>query len=430
MASAPEDPQISVRPFSVLRQAVNRNVLLLIMGGALVNVPIGFTSVAIPVYLERLPGIPTELVGLFITTMGVVAVVFIVPLGIIADRFGRRMIIGLGGVFAALAILLLAFLDTLEGLLAVAAVFGLAEALYFSTWNALLADASSAETRNVVFSLSFFATAVAFAAGTLIAVLADRAFQGGASAQGAYQPIFLLVGISILAAPVLILFLQLPSRSPSTSQGFLPRRSLEIIAKFFVANILIGFGAGIIIPLFSLWFLLQFGVGEAYTGPLFAVSSVVNAFAFLMAPRLAARAGMIRSVVAAQVVATILLFAMPFTVALGGLALMTVSALYVARNALMNMVWPVMSSFLMGAVHPDERSAASAVTGASFRLPFAMSATLGSYLLTVDLSLPFFLTTLLYALGTTAFWLFFREYDARRAKEGAAARAADVARPK
>ncbi len=70
------------------------------------------------------------------------------------------------------------------------------------------------------------------------------------------------------------------------------------------------------------------------------------------------------------------------------------------------------------------------MTGASFRLPFAMSATLGSYLLTVDLSLPFFLTTLLYALGTTAFWLFFREYDARRAKEGAAARAADVARPK
>ncbi|MCJ2520892.1 MAG: MFS transporter [Candidatus Thermoplasmatota archaeon] len=411
-------------------QAVNRNVILLIGGGALFNVPIGFTFVAIPIYLERLPGIPTALIGLFFTTMGLVAVAFILPIGILADRFGRRLMLALGGIFATVAILLLAFLDTFEGLLTIAAIFGMAEALYFSTWNALLADASTTETRTRVFGRSFFVTAIAFAVGSLLAVAADRAIQGGATPQEAYQPLFLAMGLLIFIVPAIIPFIHLQRRTPVKSRGLLPRRSLRIITKFFVANFLIGFGAGIIIPIFSLWFLLQFAVAEAFTGPLFAVSSVVNAFAFLLAPRFAKRAGMIRAVVVAQVAATLILFAMPFTAALGAVALLTVSILYVARNALMNMVWPVMSSFLMGAVDPDERSAASAVTGASFRLPFAMSTTLGAYLLTIDLSMPLFLTALLYGLGTGAFWYFFRAYWSVTPEQAASTSAPEAPGPK
>jgi MFS family permease len=409
---------------------LNRNVVLLIAGGSLFSVPLGFVFVAVPVYLERLPAIPTALIGAVLATTGLVAVAFIVPMGILADRFGRRLMLALGGGVAATAIVLLAFLDTLEGFLAVAALFGTAQALYFSTWNALLADASSDDTRTTVFSLSFFATSVAFAAGSLLGVIADQAVQGGATPQAAYQPVFLGLGLFLFLVPGILPFVRLPRRTPLGRRPLLPRRSFGVIVKFFVANILIGFGAGIIIPLFSLWFLLRFALGEAFSGPLFAVSSVVNAFAFLVAPAFARRAGMIRAVVAAQAAATILLFLIPFAAALGALAVALVAALYVARAAFMNMTWPVMSSFLMGAVDPDERAAASAVTGAAFQLPFAVSTTLGSYLLTVDLALPFYLTSLLYGLGTAAFWYFFRAYETITPEEAVAAQVTEAARPK
>ncbi|MFQ5553488.1 MAG: hypothetical protein ACE5EW_07215, partial [Thermoplasmata archaeon] len=251
-------------------------------------------------------------------------------------------------------------------------------------------------------------------------VVADDAVQMGLSPQAAYQPLFLILGGVMLVVPALLPLLRLPSRGAPKERGFLPPESRRVIARFFAANILIGFGAGIIVPLFSLWFLLQFGAGEAFTGPLFAVSSVVNAAAFLVAPTIAQRVGLIRSVVPLQIAGTLVLFLIPPAAALGAFALFVVSVLFVVRNALMNMTWPMLSSFLMGAVDANARSAASAVTAMSFRLPFALSATLGAYLLTVDLALPFLVTGILYAFGTAAFWAFFRGYQAPQAERAGA----------
>ncbi len=393
-----------------LKTALNRNVNLLIGGGALFNLPLGFIFVAFPVYLKRLPSIPGELVGIPITMVGGVAVAVMIPLGILADRFGRRRMLILGGISAALAFFLLSFVDTFEGVLLAAAILGLAEAFYFSTWNALLADASTPQTRSTVFGISFFAAGIALAIGSLIGWFADRAIQLGATPQEAYQPLLLTLAILMLPVPAFILPLRLERHRPEGPRPLLPRRSLGIIGRFFVANMLVGFGAGLLIPLLSMWFFLQFDAGETFTGPLYAVSSIVNAFAFLVAPSFARRVGIIRFIVSAQVVATILLFTMPFSPALGVYGLMTAAILFVARNALMNMAWPVLSYFLMGAVHPDDRATASAVTGASFRAPNAASTTLGGYLFTLDLALPFYVTTLFYALGTGAFWHFFKGY--------------------
>ena len=129
------------------------------------------------------------------------------------------------------------------------------------------------------------------------------------------------------------------------------------------------------------------------------------AFSYLLAPVLSRRRGMVRSIVEVQALATATLFFIPLV-----LNIHVVGALYIARNLLMNMTWPVASAFLMSAVDESERAAASAVTGAAFRLPFAISTTAGGYLLTVNVDLPFFVTTALYAVGVLTFWAFFHGY--------------------
>ncbi|MFQ5908025.1 MAG: MFS transporter [Thermoplasmata archaeon] len=389
----------------------NRNTTLLILGGALVSVPIGLVLVSLPVYLERLPMFGTTLIGFVLTVTGVTAVALMIPVGLMADRFGRRRILALGGLVAALALYLLGLADSVLSVLVFAVLFGASEAFFYSTWNALLADASSERTRTMVFGVSFTASAIGMAAGTLIGSVADQGILGGLTPQAAYQPLFLLLGTLLLVVPAIIPLLRLPHRGKPTVRGLLPAESRRVITRFLAANILIGTGAGMIIPLFSLWFFRQFGVGETFLGPLFAVSSMVAAAAFLVAPSIARRAGLIRAVVSLQVVATLVLFLIPPAAALGASALLAVSVLYVVRNALMNMTWPVLTSFLMGAVDVNARSAASAVTSVSFRLPFALSVSLGAYLLDIDLALPFFVTGVLYALGTAAFWAFFRGYE-------------------
>ncbi|MEE9237860.1 MAG: hypothetical protein V3U52_08760 [Thermoplasmata archaeon] len=59
-----------------------------------------------------------------------------------------------------------------------------------------------------------------------------------------------------------------------------------------------------------------------------------------------------------------------------------------------------------------------------------MSTTLGAYLLTIDLSMPLFLTALLYGLGTGAFWYFFRAYWSVTPEQAASTSAPEAPGPK
>jgi len=385
---------------------------LLIGAGSVFWVLVGLYSVSLPIYLKR-AGYDELFIGFVLTLTGLVAVLLVVPFGLLADRFGRKRLMMIGAVanVASGAILTVPiFMPALSAdpalFLGFAVVAGFAEAAFFSTWGALLADSAPAARRTAVFGLSFFFSQLAGGAGNVLGSLADYTFTTSlANLETAYGMAF---GITAAVA-ALALFLLRAARvhEELAAEGApvfrLPKKSRGIIGKFLASNLIIGFGAGIVIPLFTLWFFLRFGLAETFTGPLLGVSAVVNAFAFLVAPAIADRYGFVRTIVSVSGVATVLLVLIPIVP-----DLYAVAVLYIVRNALMNMTWPVSSAFLMNAVDASERSAASAVTGAAFRLPFAVSTTIGGALLRIDLSLPFFVTGVFYAAGIVAFWAFFR----------------------
>jgi len=388
------------------RAGLTRDARLLLVSFGLVGLPVGLLNVTMPVYLERL-GFGSVLTGTFFTVAGLTSVGLVIPFGILADRYGRRRMTLLGGILTVVALATISLADSYGLFLAGAVFLGLSEALGFSTLNALLAEATEPAHRTAVFGMSFFFNSVAFAAGSLLAVLPDLALsRNPQDVHGAYRSVFALVaGISVIS-PVALVFLRVGrSRSPE-GRSLLPRKSAPILVKFFASNFIIGLGAGLIIPLFTLWFYLKFGLAESATGPLLAVASLFMGVSYLVAPALSRRRGMVRSIVEVQALATVVLFLIPLV---GNIYV--VGVLYIARNLLMNMSWPVASAFLMSAVDESERAAASAVSGASFRLPFAVSTTVGGYLLTIHVDLPFFVTTVLYAIGVGVFWAFFRGYQ-------------------
>lgn len=392
----------AARGYLATYRTLSRDARLLIASGTVFSIPFGVIAVALPIYLKLL-GHPEVAIGAFFSVVGGVAVVLAIPFGIVADRFGRKRMMILGGIAGGTSFLLLPFGTSLAALYAIAGISGLSQALAFSTLQALLADASTEENRTTVFGLSFFTQAAATALASLAASSPDLLRGAGWAIVPAYTPLFAGTGIALFAGTALLFRLRLRDRLKAPRQPLLPRRSAGTISKFFVANIIIGLGAGLIVPIFSLWFFLKFGMTESFTGPLFALGNALNAVAYLAAPVLARRFGMVRAVVALQGVATLFLLGMAMipSLAIAGL-------LYLARNATMNMSWPVMSAFLMGAVQPDERSSASAVVGVSFRLPFAVSTTFGGAMIAQQVDLPLFATTALYAVGTVAFAVFFR----------------------
>ncbi len=78
----------------------------------------------------------------------------------------------------------------------------------------------------------------------------------------------------------------------------------------------------------------------------------------------------------------------------------------------MMMSMPTEQSLLMGLVAEDERSTASAITAALWRLPNSFSTAVGAYLMGLGgfyLSAPFFLCAALYLCSISYFWFAFRD---------------------
>jgi len=390
------------RQYLAAYRGLSTDAKRLLTATALESLPFGVLAVAVPLYLKLL-GHGEVLIGSFLSVLGGTAVLLILPFGILADRVGRKPMVMLGGALAGTTFLLLPLASNVPLLFLAGILGGLAEALVFSTLQALLADATTTDNRTPVFGISFFLGAAMTGIGGLLSTVPNLLTVGGWALVPAYTPLFVTTAGVLFLVPILIARVAVTAATPGPRPGLLPRRSGRIISRFFVSNIIIGLGAGLTVPILSLWFFLKFGQLEAFTGPLFAVGAGINAFASLVSPILAKRYGLVRTGVVLQGAATVLLFGMAGTVWLP-----VAAVLFLGRNALMNMTWPVMSSFLMGAVHPDERSSASAVVGLSFRLPFAVSTAFGAAMMAVNADLPLLVTAGLYVVGTAAFWVFFR----------------------
>jgi predicted MFS family arabinose efflux permease len=119
------------------------------------------------------------------------------------------------------------------------------------------------------------------------------------------------------------------------------------------------FGGGFIVQSFAAyWFYLRFGVAPATLGVIFFAANVLAGLSALVAPRLAARFGLIKTMVFTHLPSNILLVLIPFMPSLT-LAVFTL----LVRFSISQMDVPTRQSYTMAIVDADERSAAAGITG-------------------------------------------------------------------
>jgi MFS family permease len=377
--------------------------MILFSMNALIGLPSGYAQVILPIYF-KLIGISAILVGVLTTVSLLATSILLVPFGILSDRYGRRPFLILGGFLIAISWAIMTFTTDFVYIAISRAISGIGNALTSAPFNAALADVSSDEDRTRAFSISSFVSQIASTGGALISGMPEALQAGfGFDLVSSYRPMFLLACLITLAA-MGFMFPFKEERSRMRESAKVRFRSMRKILIFAVTRGLIGFGAGFVIPLFSLWFYLRFGVGGQVLGPLFAISNVTLAFSYLISSRLARTVGSVNSLVLCQALAIVMLVAIPespdYTI---------VSILYVARNFLMNMSGPIETSFLMGIVKPEERASASAIAGTASNVARAVSPSFGGYFMSsVSLSIPFYMTAALYASSTAIFYSIFR----------------------
>lgn len=390
--------------FSVYR-GMPKDAKYLIYSSVLPGVALGMFYTDIAYFLTTVQGLSFNLMGLIVTIMGVSTFATSLPMGIAADKYGRKRILILSNVIESVIIAVFA-LTTNTPLLIIAAVFeGVSEAASTASISALLAEKAEGLKRNSAFSMFGFAQSTAYGVGA-IAILATSTMAGYSSKQS-HVLLYVVVAALSLSSTFIILKISesKPKKAKATLSELLPRKSKNVLAKYVLTGAIIAFGAGMIIPLMTAWMKAQYGIPDSLSGPILGVSSIVVGVSTLGAPWLAKKFGTINAIVVTEGVSTIFMFATPLSP-----SYIVASVVYTSRAFLMNMSSPLAQSMIMGLVPEDERGAASGVSGALWRLPNALSSFVGAWLIGMGLlAAPFFLGALLYIISIGLFWYFFRK---------------------
>jgi MFS family permease len=149
-----------------------------------------------------------------------------------------------------------------------------------------------------------------------------------------------------------------PNRSAFANLSGLDR-SRDVVLKLSALFALDSFAGGFVIQSFAAyWFYLRWGVNPATLGVIFFWANILAGISALLASRLAARFGLIRTMVGTHLPSNILLILVPLmpTLPLATFVLLV-------RFSISQMDVPTRQSYLMAVVSADERSAAAGVTG-------------------------------------------------------------------
>ena len=388
-------------------RGMSKEAKYLILQSILPSLAYGMFYTDISYFLTTVQGLSYELMGIIITAMGVSTFVSSILLGIAADKYGRKKLYIIGNVIASAIIALFALTTDPIILLAAATLEGISEGAFSASGNALIAEKAGDERRTSVFSLFGFVTGIAFGIGSfMIPIVVIFEIIGFTNKESHILLYIILAALSLSSTLIMLKVSESKRLKAKTSlKELLPKKSKDIIVKYVIASAIVAFGAGLIVPLMTAWLKLQYGVSDAISGPILGISNIVIGVATLAAPPLAKSIGLVKAIVVTQTISTIFMFITPLSP-----NYILASFVYTLRAFLMNMSNPLQQSMIMGLVAEDERGAASGVSAAFWRLPNALSTSIGAWLMGIRyLAAPFFLASLFYIVSIALFWYYFRK---------------------
>ena len=334
----------------------------------------GSLSVVLVFYLIGL-GLNASQTGLLLTLTLVGDTVISLYLTTRADRIGRRRMLILGAVLMAAAGLAFAFTSNLlllifAGTIGVISPSGNEVGPFLSIEQAALSHVVPDRSRTEVFAWYIVAGSVATALGALFAGMITRVLEKTTMTPVGMCRIVVVV-YSVIGILLAFLFLRLSSAAevrspeeasatPKTMKSFFGvGRSHRVVIRLSSLFALDSFAGGFVVQSFAAyWFYLRFGVNPATLGVIFFWANIFAGISALLAARLAARWGLINTMVVTHLPSNILLILVPLMPSLG-LAVLVL----LVRFSISQMDVPTRQSYIMAVVSKEERSAAAGITG-------------------------------------------------------------------
>ncbi len=375
--------------------------------------------------LER--GFSREFLGLATSTNSAAALLVGLPIGVLSDRLGRKRAMLIGVAMFIIANALEVTLLQPAWILAAAFFAGIGNMLFFLNHAPFMMQVSNDDNRTLLFSLNYGLLTLSGAVGSLFAGQLPELFGGWLNAPAksaqAYQAVLLasvalgattLIPLALIRQPPALpppAYSESPSSRPKTSTWRVVTQKLTL--QLALPNLLIGFGAAILIPYMNVFFRDKFTISDQRLGILFSVSALLTGLGSLVGPRLALNVGgKIRAVVITQGLSLIFLLVVGFSP-----SLWIAAAGFLLRGMLMNMASPLYSTFAMEQVRETERATVNRIKEMAWTIGWSVGPYISGLVQERYRFTPLFLTTaVLYGFSIAITWHLFSSRE-RKSKQ-------------
>jgi MFS family permease len=368
---------------SAVRGARDRRVLL--AAAAVRSLATGMSGVLIGIYLAEI-GLAPSAIGL-VTGAGLAgAAAGALAVTIRGSRWERRrallgfgLLAGIGGALFAvashpLALAAAAFVGMVNGM-------GRDRGASYVLEQAVLPATTPPARRTFAFAWYTALQDMGHAVGSLAAGL--PALLVAAFALSQERSFRLSIGLyALLVGGSALLYLGLaPAERSGASLPPSPRavspESRRVLTRISLLFALDGLGGGFLTTALLSYFLYErFGVAAATVGVLFFVGRIANVVSHFGAAWLSRRIGLVNTMVFTHLPSSLLLAAVAIAPSFG-----VAAALFVLREALVEMDVPTRQSYVMAVVRPEERTAASGVTNLVRLVTWALGPALAGWMM-------------------------------------------------
>ncbi len=355
-------------------------------------------------------GYGADFVGVVTSMMGIGMAATALPAGWLADRFGRRACLRGGSLLVAVGLFARALSLSPWALLGSTLLIGMGQAIVTIAASPFMIENSNELERTHLFSMHFVVVLLGGLLGNLMGGelpgLLERSLPLLASSPLLSYRGALVIGAlaSSLAVWPLGLVREAPLDEREVHAIARARDHAPLLSRLALNFLLMGMGAGLIMPFFNLYFAQRYGADAGQIGLYFSVAQVITLVATLSGPLLARRYGKLQALTLLQLVS------LPFLVTLGFETTLAVSvASFWLRSAFMQMSSPLLTSYAMEIIPPALRARAQAIDNMAWYLGWAISSAISGWIMAhFGFEWPYYLTALCYGVATVTFWWNFR----------------------
>ncbi|WP_062354539.1 MFS transporter [Bacillus kwashiorkori] len=393
----------------------NKNIRLAIIATVFSQIGLGIFTVVYNFYIREL-GYDQSVNGLVISLTSLATAIILVPAGLMSDRFGRKKVM-MFGVLASSVVLFLRSIFEPQSLLLIA---GFATGIFtaFLQVSAIpwLAENSSLSQRIHLFSMNSAMMTVANVIGSILGGVLIDVFS--IFIDNLFSIRFtLIVGTVFYFLAFLPIVKMKEAKRKTVKQSskmgmrefFIHNKlGLKIIGLFAIAQLIIGFGSGLVIPYLNLYFADRFQISNALIGIIISLGQAATAIAMFIGPAVVRKFGEVRAVVYLQLASLPFLLLTAYTQ-----NLLLASTGFLFRQALMNAGNPIQSSLMMAKVDDSMKGLANSVNQMVFSLGWAFMGPISTTIVVAQgaywgYATVFTITAVLYLIGSLYFFFVFR----------------------